>query len=88
MTEVVTQEFVCEDCGFTTPLDNTVCPNCGGKIVGLDSPSKKITHDDDDLSDEFTDSPEGSALSLEQLQEEESAADDAPVDYDGIDDDE
>lgn len=77
---VADQEFACEDCGFTSPLTDDVCPNCGGRMTALDAPIKKggaekdANVDDtvDGAEDAYTGTEDGSALSLERLQEEES----------------
>ena len=69
------QEFACEDCGFTSPLTNDVCPNCSGRMTALDSAPRTKgdegagTESGDDA--EFADADSG-ALSLESLQEQES----------------
>lgn len=82
-TSPVDQEFACEDCGFTSPLTNDVCPNCSGRMTALDaSPQAK----GDGSSDEATDvvdavDAEGGALSLESLQEQESREESQPDDY-------
>lgn len=68
------QEFACEDCGFTSPLTNDVCPNCSGRMTALDSvPRTKgdETNSADSGDAEYAD-VEGGALSLESLQEQES----------------
>jgi predicted RNA-binding Zn-ribbon protein involved in translation (DUF1610 family) len=80
------QEYACEDCGFTSPLSDDVCPNCGGKMTALDAPVKARTNSTDDSTDTHDDEAltsadaDGGALSLERLQEEESR-DDYQEDY-------
>lgn len=79
------QEFACEDCGFTSPLTDDVCPNCSGRMVALDGPPKRAANSEADeagLTDESSsgESEDGGALSLERLQEEESR-DDYQEDY-------
>jgi len=78
---IADQEFACEDCGFTSPLTNDVCPNCSGRMVGLDAPVKKASTgegdplDPDPSEEAVTDTEDSGALSLESLQEQESRDD-------------
>lgn len=77
----VDQEFACEECGFTSPIANEICPNCSGRMLALDAPSKRKTAIDDSEEDDLADSSggptdeEGQELSLQQLQEKELAED-------------
>ncbi len=85
-TSPTDQEFACEDCGFTSPLTNDVCPNCSGRMTALTGTAPKASDDetdnvgnDTDLSD-LSGDDDGGALSLESLQEQESR-DDQDEDY-------
>lgn len=80
----VDQEFACEDCGFTSPLTNDVCPNCSGRMTALDAaPHAKGDGAGDDESEVGVDAvdAEGGALSLESLQEQETREESQPDDY-------
>ncbi len=82
---ITDQEFACEDCGFTSPLSDDACPNCGGRMTALDAPIKPKASGDGntDMVDdpELTNADEdGGAISLESLQEQESR-DDQQEDY-------
>ena len=55
----MSDEFVCEECAYSTANDERVCPLCGGRVInieeGLDDNFE--TNDQDDLvspiSDDF-----------------------------------
>lgn len=79
------QEYACEDCGFTSPLTNDVCPSCSGRMTALNAPARaqeggEADPEDEEAAGDFTDSNDG-ALSLERLQEEESRDDYQADDY-------
>ncbi|QQG50020.1 MAG: hypothetical protein HZB70_00320 [Candidatus Berkelbacteria bacterium] len=87
MEHTVDQEFACEDCGFTSPIPNEICPNCSGRMMTLDAPAKHRSavseSDEDESLSEQTEgggAEDGQELSLERLQEEESQ-DDTHDDY-------
>lgn len=52
-------EFVCEECAYSTAIDEKGCPLCGGKIVSLedgysDDPAyAEAYNDDSDESDDM-----------------------------------
>jgi|GEM_PF-1475303 len=91
MEPSVDQEFACEDCGFTSPVPNDVCPSCGGRVAALNAPTKPKADaadengepalDDASLEAGIDETNEAGELSLEQLQERESAEDTADLDY-------
>ncbi len=83
--QVVDQEFICEDCGNTTPVPNEICSSCSGHMISLDAKPKKgeTAEGDDDVDTlDFSDTEEvgGSSTveSLEDLQAKE-AEDDQPL---------
>lgn len=80
-TQTTDQEFACEDCGFTSPLTNDVCPNCSGRMVALDGPVRAKGEDSEGGDDSDFSDAEGGALSLESLQEQESRDEYEPDDY-------
>ncbi len=52
-------EFVCEDCAYSTAIDEKVCPLCGGRIVSLedgiidDAAYAEAYNNEADSEDEF-----------------------------------
>lgn len=69
------EDFVCENCGYTSPTENSVCPDCGLAMKTF-APEKTVKDDEELLSDDFSDLSNKeddltSPLSLEQLQSEE-----------------
>lgn len=51
-------EFVCEECAYSTAIDEKDCPLCGGKIVSLedgctDDPAYAEAYNDQGESDEM-----------------------------------
>lgn len=73
------EQYICDECGFVSPVHNDHCPECGAPIAALDgieAHKEKIAGDD--LADaEFnTDGTE----SLEKLKEQEDS-DEAPDNY-------
>lgn len=80
MEHTVDQEFACEDCGFTSPVPNEICPNCSGRMMALDAPAKHraaVSESDEDeaLGDPTAELEEGQEVSLERMREEESQDD-------------
>jgi len=65
--QVEAEEYICENCGFTSPVPNDSCPECGGKMSSLDG--KQAQTDD---SDEYADQNAADGTeSLEDLREQE-----------------
>lgn len=51
-------EFVCEECAYSTAIDEKACPLCGGKIVSLEDGIGDIAYaeaynDESEKDDEF-----------------------------------
>lgn len=77
------EDFLCEKCGFTSPVPNDNCPECGSPMSGFGGPkagakpagaTEEKEEAFDDLSN-VNESDDGSPLSLEALQEEENEDD-------------
>lgn len=64
------EEFICEECGTTTPVKNDSCQSCGGKLMPFDA-EPAVAESDDDLLVGVEDSTDGGSESLESLAEEE-----------------
>lgn len=66
------EEFICEDCGTTTPVANESCTSCGGKLVPVDAMREPSDHElsaeEDDLAMPMEDT---GSESLESLAEKE-----------------
>jgi hypothetical protein len=70
ITESIDQYF-CENCGFTSAVENEHCPECSGKMIGLED-----SEDMDDMDEEGSLNQDGSE-SLESLASSEYEEDDA-----------
>ncbi len=86
MKNLHNEEYMCDECGNTTPIPNDNCPVCGGKMSPLhEDDSKKKNFEDDDLeNDDFSDLHDGigedtGEESLETLRAEEE--DESEEDY-------
>ncbi len=84
--QVVDQEFICEDCGNTTPIPNEICSSCGGHMISLDAKPKKgeAAEGDEDadilgISDTEEVGDSSTVESLEDLQAKEAEEDDQPL---------
>lgn len=70
--QTTAEEFICEDCGTTTPVANESCTSCGGRLVPVDAIREPTDHElsaeDDDLSVPVD---ESGSESLESLAEKE-----------------
>lgn len=82
MTKAIVEEYLCAECGTTTPVPNETCPNCGGPMTSLGQEEKPKTDEDsetpgndDSLAGVTDDGSDGTPLSLEALQEEEGEDD-------------
>ncbi|MBI4948446.1 hypothetical protein HY844_02750 [Candidatus Berkelbacteria bacterium] len=69
------EDYVCENCGYTSPTQNAVCPDCGLPMKTF-SPEKAAEGDEELVNDDFSDlintgDDMSSPLSLEQLQSDE-----------------
>lgn len=88
MNEVdLTEDFLCESCGFTSPVSNDTCPQCGGAMQGSDTKKHRPVDDEDgeDGGEDVTDAPEDE--SLEELREKEAGAESSVDSYDDNDND-
>lgn len=67
------EQYICDECGFTSPIANDRCPDCGSAMSALhDEKPKAKTVDgesEEDLAEESMDSE--APKSLEALQNEE-----------------
>lgn len=63
------EEYICEECGTTTPVKNDSC-QCGGKLVPFDAEPAEAENDEELLVG-VEDSTDGGSESLESLAEEE-----------------
>jgi hypothetical protein len=64
------EEYICEECGTTTPVKNDSCPSCGGKLMPFDAEPEEV-ESDDDLFSGVEESTDGGSESLESLAEDE-----------------
>ena len=68
------EQYICDECGYTSPVANEHCPDCGALMSALhdEKPKAKVMagESDADLADETTN--EDGATSLEALQKEEA----------------
>lgn len=80
-----TQEYICDECGNTTPIPNEHCPVCGAPMTALGSTTpatkKRVVEGDDDDDIDGTAYNEDGMESLEQLKAKESEEDDEPYGY-------
>jgi len=65
--EKMAEEWVCEDCGHTSPIDpaGQGCPECGSKMVKLDEYDKDLAGTDYNKEDMETPLEEESPLELD-----------------------
>jgi len=69
------EQYICEECGNTSPVANDHCSNCGAPMSALhdEKPKAKVLagESEDDLSDETVSESEDGSTSLEALADEE-----------------
>jgi len=67
------EQYICDECGYTSPVANERCPDCGSPMSALHAEKTKTKvaagDGDEDLSDD-TGIDDGSS-SLEDLQKQE-----------------
>lgn len=65
------EQYICDQCGYTSPVANEHCPDCGAPISALhdEKPKTKVAVDDDEIIDEAV--AEDGSSSLEALQSKE-----------------
>ncbi len=67
------EQYICDECGYTSPVANERCPDCGSAMSALhdEKPKAQVLsgEDEDDSTEEGTDAD--GASSLEALQNEE-----------------
>lgn len=84
--------FVCEACGQTTPVDNTECSNCGGKMIVFDDnvePKPENLKDEDlDSNTGMEESVDAGVQSLEDLADKEQEESDQEYKHNSSEDDE
>lgn len=88
---VTSEEFICEDCGTTTPVSNDSCTSCGGRLVPVDAMREPTDHElsaeDEELSDDLSTAvDESGSESLESLAEKELNEDQRSYNEDSYDD--
>lgn len=59
----MSDEFVCEECAYSSAVDEKACPLCGGKLVSLDDGIEQDlayaeAYNDDAEDDEFDFEPD------------------------------
>lgn len=73
----MTEEFICEQCGHTTPVMDEHCPSCGAKMTT--GPTAKELSEEEDIEDDkldfdgSIDRQPGGVESLEALAAEEES---------------
>ena len=69
----VDEQYICDECGYTSPIANERCPDCGSAMSALhdEKPKAKALdgESEEDLAEEGMDSE--APKSLETLQNEE-----------------
>lgn len=81
----LTEDYICEQCGLTTPVPNETCPSCGAPM-SVPGGKKKSRPNSEDQSEEgadldIEDASEGDGEeSLEALREKEAQQGDEPYD--------
>ena len=67
------EQYICDECGYTSPVANERCPDCGSAMSALhdEKPRAKVIsgESEEDLSEETMDAD--SPKSLQALAEEE-----------------
>jgi predicted ATP-dependent serine protease len=67
------EQYICDECGYTSPIANDRCPDCGSAMSALhdEKPKAKVLdgESEEDLAEEGLDSD--APKSLEALQNEE-----------------
>jgi len=69
-------EFICQNCGHTTPVPDDNCSVCGSQLIPADqadTKSPKLNDSNQDGDENFRD------ISLDQLLEEEQNSDEPPI---------
>jgi len=90
MVKPIVEDYICEQCGNTTPVPNEFCPSCGApmptthKAPAATRAPADGAEDDDTLFDDETAGFNGDGTeSLDALREEEAEDDsDAPTSSD------
>lgn len=86
---ITNDEYLCEECGTTTPVQNDSCPNCGGKLMavhGLREPTANEL-DEEEAGIEVTPGADTGTESLESLAAEELNEDQKSYNEDSYGDD-
>jgi len=79
------EDYICDQCGLTTPVPNDHCPSCGAPMAsptGKKEPRSNEETEESDLEveDSSGDSQGTGEESLEALREEEDREGDEPYD--------
>jgi len=68
----IQEQYICDECGYSSPVANERCPDCGSTMTSLnDDTSKKgkgKSENDEDYDEEMD---SGATSSLEDLQSKE-----------------
>ena len=67
----VQEQFICDECGYVSPVANERCPDCGSTMTSLSDDASKKRRKDDGEDDEFSDDIDAPTSSLEDLQTKE-----------------
>ena len=79
-----TEEYICNNCGYTSPVANDACPECKSPMAKLDDGEAHrgtSTQEGDEVDDSHYNSD--GMESLEALRAKEDSEDDPPFDDEG-----
>jgi len=80
------EQYLCDECGYTSPVANEHCPDCGSLMSALheEKPKAKVEsgESDEELTEDSTDAD--GASSLEALQSKEQEESDQEYQHDAF----
>lgn len=75
------EQYICDECGYTSPIANERCPDCGAAMSALhdEKPKAKVMtgESEADLADDEAPLAEDGSTSLEALAEKEQKESDS-----------
>lgn len=54
MKDIHTEEYICEECGNTTPVPNDFCPSCGSPMTPLHATPDKAKPEEEEDDNDFS----------------------------------